>query len=611
MQNRSHLSVLIQEQAKKYGNKTAMMYQDFGGTEWKTVSWNTFADKVKQVSNALLNLGLKPKDKIAVFSQNCVQYLYTDFGAYGIRVISIPFYATSSEQQIQYMINDGEVRVVFVGEQEQYDKAHRIFAVCPTLERIVVFDHSVRISTHDPNTLYFDDFMKLGEGLPRQDEVEKLYSQANDVDICNILYTSGTTGTSKGVILTYGQYAAAFKANDACVPVGENDRVIDFLPFTHIFERGWAYLSLTEGAMLIVNTNPHNIQQAMRETHPTSMSSVPRFWEKVYQAVKAKIDRSSAVQQKMFYEAWKIGKKYNIDYLAAGRKPPLSLRLKYQVANKYVLSLVRAQIGLEHPNIFPTAGAYVSPEVEEFVHSIGICMIVGYGLTESLATVSCDHKGEKFTIGSVGRPINSIEIKIGENNEILLKGPTITRGYYKREALNAQAFDADGFFHTGDAGYLKDGELYLTERIKDLFKTSNGKYIAPQMIESLLLVDKFVDQVAIIADQRKFVSALIVPAFNEIEAWATAHGIKYASREELCQNQQVHNMMMERIETLQQGLAHYEQFKRFTLCAHHFSIENGELTNTLKIKRPVIYEHYKAVIDKMYENTPSDGIITK
>ena len=303
MQNRSHLSVLIQEQAKKYGDKAAMMYQDFGGTKWKTVSWNTFAGKVRQASNALLNLGLKPQEKIAVFSQNCVEYLYTDFGAYGIRVVSIPFYATSSEQQIQYMINDGGVRVVFVGEQEQYDKAHRIFAVCPTLERIVVFDHGVRISTHDPNSLYFDDFMKLGEGLPRQDEVERLYSQANDVDICNILYTSGTTGSSKGVVLTYGQYAAAFKANDACVPVGEDDRVIDFLPFTHIFERGWAYLALTEGAMLIVNTNPHNIQQAMRETHPTSMSSVPRFWEKVYQAVKAKIDRSSAVQQKMFYEA--------------------------------------------------------------------------------------------------------------------------------------------------------------------------------------------------------------------------------------------------------------------------------------------------------------------
>lgn len=611
MQNRSHLSSLIHSQAKKYGDRAVMMYQDFGGEEWKNVSWNEFSMNVKRVSNALLKLGLRAQDKIAVFSQNCVQYLYTDFGAYGIRVASVPFYATTSTQQVQYMINDAQVRLVFVGEQEQYDKAHRAQLLCPSLERIIVFDRHVRISLHDPVALYFDDFIKMGDNLPYQKEVEELYRQANDDDICNILYTSGTTGDSKGVVLTYGQYAAALKANDACVPVGEKDRVINFLPFTHIFERGWAYLSLSEGALLIVNTNPHRIQQSMKETHPTCMSSVPRFWEKVFQAVKAKIERSSPTQQKLFNKAWAIGKKYNIDYLAAGRRPPLSLALEYKLANKVVLARVRAQMGLDNPNIFPTAGAYVSPEVEEFVHSIGICMIVGYGLTESLATVSCDHKGEPFTIGSVGRPIQGIQIKIGENNEILLKGPTITKGYYKRDTLNAEAFDEEGFFHTGDAGYLKDGELFLTERIKDLFKTSNGKYIAPQMVEAMLLVDKFVDQVAVIADQRKFVSALVVPEYSVLEEWATKHGIKFADREELCKNKEVHDMMEERIETLQQGLAHYEQIKRFTLLPHHFSMQNGEMTNTLKIKRPVIYKNYKDIIDKMYENTPSDGVVTK
>lgn len=611
MQNRSHLSVLIHSQAKKYGERNVLMYQDFGGTEWKYLSWADFSRNVKQASNALLKLGLKPQDKIAVFSQNCAQYLFTNFGAYGIRVATIPFYATTSTQQVQYMINDAQVRLVFVGEQEQYDKTHRAQPLCPSLERIIVYDRHVRISMHDPVALYFDDFMKLGEGLPCQQAVENLYTQASDDDICDILYTSGTTGDSKGVVLTYGQYAAALKANDACVPVGEKDRVINFLPFTHIFERGWAYLSLTEGALLIVNTDPHRIQQSMIETHPTCMSSVPRFWEKVFQAVKAKIERSSPSQQKIFNRAWSIGKKYNIDYLAAGRRPPLSLALQYKLANKMVLSRVRAQLGLDNPNIFPTAGAYVSPEVEEFVHSIGISMIVGYGLTESLATVTCDHKNEPFTIGSVGRPINSIQIKIGENNEILLKGPTITRGYYKRDALNAEAFDKDGFFHTGDAGYLKDGELFLTERIKDLFKTSNGKYIAPQMVEAMLLVDKFVDQVAVIADQRKFVSALVVPEYGVLEEWATKHGIKFKDREELCANQEVHDMMEERIETLQQGLAHYEQIKRFTLLPHHFSMQNGEMTNTLKIRRPLIYKNYKEIIDKMYENAPSDGVITK
>lgn len=611
MQNRLHLSVLIHSQAKKYGDRTVMMYQDFGGEEWKNVSWNEFSMNVKRVSNALLKLGLRAQDKIAVFSQNCVQYLYTDFGAYGIRVASVPFYATTSTQQVQYMINDAQVRLVFVGEQEQYDKAHRAQLLCPSLERIIVFDRRVRISMHDPVALYFDDFIKMGDNLPYQKEVEELYHQANGDDICNILYTSGTTGDSKGVVLTYGQYAAALKANDECVDVGEKDRIINFLPFTHIFERGWSYLSLYEGALLIVNTDPHRIQQSMKETHPTCMSSVPRFWEKVFQAVKAKIERSSPAQQKIFNKAWAIGKKYNIDYLAAGRRPPLSLVLEYKLANKLVLSRVRAQMGLDNPNIFPTAGAYVSPEVEEFVHSIGICMIVGYGLTESLATVSCDHKGKPFTIGSVGRPIQGIQVKIGENNEVLLKGPTVTKGYYKRDTLNAEAFDEDGFFHTGDAGYLKDGELFLTERIKDLFKTSNGKYIAPQMVEAMLLVDKFVDQVAVVADQRKFVSALVVPEYSVLEEWAAKRGIKFADREELCRNKEVHDMMEERIETLQQGLAHYEQIKRFTLLPHHFSMQNGEMTNTLKIRRPIIYKNYKDIIDKMYENTPSDGVVTK
>ena len=601
MQVKSHLSVLIHDLANKYGDKTALTFKKFGSDKWQSVSWNQFSLRVKQVSNALLNIGAKPHDKIAVFSQNCVHYLYTDFGAYGIKVCSIPFYATSSEQQIQYMINDGQVRFLFVGEQDQYDKAHRVFALCPSLERIIIFDSSVRISTHDPAALYFKDFIKLGENLPRQTEVEALYQSASMDDMANILYTSGTTGDSKGVMLTYGQYDAALRANDEVVPVSEKDRVINFLPFTHIFERGWAYLCLSEGAQLFINTYPHEIQESMRQVHPTCMCSVPRFWEKVYIAVKAKMDEAGSVQKKLFYHALAVGRKRNIEYIANGKRPPLTLELEYKIINKTILSMVRKQLGLDHPNIFPTAGAYVSPEVEEFILSVGIGMVVGYGLTESLATVSCVHLDKKFTIGSVGRPISSIQIKIGEDNEILLKGPTITKGYYHRDTTNAKVFDEEGFFHTGDAGYMKDGELFLTERIKDLFKTSNGKYIAPQQVESLLLVDKFIDQVAVIADQRKFVSALIVPEFRLVEDWAREHQIAFNSREDLCANEQVKKMLQERINTLQQQLAYYEQIKRITLLPHHFSMESGELTNTLKIRRPIINKNYQAEIDKMYE----------
>lgn len=601
MQTNCHLSVLIHEQAKKYGARPVLTFRSFGSLKWKTVSWNQFSMRVKEVSNALLNLGLKPQETIAVFAQNCIQYLYTDFGAYGVRVISIPFYATSSEQQIQYMIQNASVRFLFAGEQEQYDKAHRVAALCPTLERIIVFDPSVRISSHDPNSIYFEDFLKLGEGLPREPEVEERWAAAEEDDICNILYTSGTTGESKGVVLTYRMYRAALEANDRCVPVDEKDRIINFLPFAHVFERGWAYLVLSEGAQMIVNTYPKEIQQSMRETHPTCMSAVPRFWEKVYVAVKERMDNSGAVQRKLFYHALSVGRKRNVQYLSRGKRVPLALEMEYRVVNRTILSLVRKQLGLEHPNIFPTAGAYVSPEVEEFVHSIGLNMIVGYGLTESLATVSCDHLGEPYTIGSVGRPIEGIEIKISDEGEVMLKGPTIMPGYFRRDTTNAEVFDKDGFFHTGDSGYLKDGELFLKERIKDLFKTSNGKYVAPQMVEGMLLVDKFIEQISVIADQRKFVSALIVPEYNVLEEWAKENHIEFNDREELCRNRQVNAMMRERIETLQQRLAPYEQIKRFTLLPHHFSMESGELTNTLKLKRSVVNRHYQDVIDKMYE----------
>lgn len=601
MQTRCHLSVIAHKLAAKYGERAVFTYKDFGSSVWKKISYNRFSQLVKQASNALLNLGAKPHDKIAVFSQNCLQYLVTDFGAYGVKLVSIPFYATASEQQIQYMINDAQVRFIFVGEQEQYDKAHRIFALCNTLERIIVFDRSVRISTHDPAALYFDDFLKHGEGLPRQSEVEQLYKEASMDDLCNILYTSGTTGDSKGVMLTYGQYDAALAANDAVVKVGENDRIIQFLPVTHIFERGFSYLGFSEGSHIIINTDPHEIQQSMRETHPTCMSSVPRFWEKVYQAVKEKIERSSSFQQKMFRHALEVGRRYNVECKMRCKCPSPWLAMEYKLLDKMILSLVRKQIGLENSNIFPTAGARVSPEVERFVHSVGINMVVGYGLTESLATVSCDRDNKPCTIGSVGRPIGGIEVKIGDDDEVLLKGPTITKGYYHRDAANKDAFTEDGFFRTGDAGYIKDGELFLTDRIKDLFKTSNGKYIAPQLVESLILVDKYIDQVAVIANERKFVSALIVPEFRLVEDWAKEHGIEFCSREDLCANPKVNKMILDRVKTLQQQLAHYEQVKRITLIPHHFSMESGELTNTLKIRRPVVYKNYKQEIDKMYE----------
>ena len=601
MQTNSHLSVLVHDQAKNYADREAMIYQDFGCEQWKSYSWNEFSSCVRTVSNAMLNLGVKVQENVGVFSQNCPQYLFCDYGAWGIRAVTVPFYATSSEQQIQFIINDAKIRFLFVGEQEQYEKAHRVMALCPTLERIIVFDRSVTLSPRDPNALYFDDFLKLGDGFPRQTEVEKCAREATFDDLANILYTSGTTGESKGVMLTHGQYHAALEANGKCVNIHDDDRVLNFLPFAHIFEKAWAVLAVTVGATLIVNNDPKRVQQSMRDTNPTCMSAVPRFWEKVYAGVMEKIEKAGSLQQRIFSNALTVGRKYNIEYLSRGKRPPLTLRLKYDVINKALFGKVRKELGLVNANIFPTAGAAISAHVEEFVHSIGINMIAGYGLTESLATVSCDRLGEPYSVGSVGRIIDGLDVKISEEGEVLLKGPSIFHGYYNRDDITAASFTEDGYFKTGDAGYIKDGELFLTERIKDLFKTSNGKYIAPQMIETRLLVDKYIDQIAVIADERKFVSALIVPEYRLLEEYAKANGIEYGSMEELCADKRINEMIKERIDTLQQQLAYYEQVKRFTILPKPFTMDNGELTNTLKLKRRVVNENYKAAIDKMYE----------
>ena len=601
MLNSSSLTVLIHEQAKVYGDRVALSYRDYDTQTWNTISWNRFSELVSLASNALLKLGVGVQENIAVFSQNKPETLCVDFGAYGVRVVSIPFYATSSEAQIQYMINDASIRFVFVGEQYQYDTAFRVMRLCPTLERLVIFDRKVEKNPQDQFSLYFDEFLELGKGFPFADEVTARSAAVQPDDIANILYTSGTTGVSKGVTLTYGMYAAAIPANDRVMHLSDKDVIMCFLPFTHVFERAWSYWCLSRGSQLAINLKPQDIQMTLREVHPTCMAAVPRFWEKVYAGVQEKIASSSSMQRKLMLDALSIGKKYNIDYKMRGLVPPVQLKLRYIFFEKTIISLLKKTLGLENAHFFPTAGAAIPREVEEFVHACGINMTAGYGLTETTATVSCDWHDSPVSIGSVGRVLEGIEISFGENNEILLKGDTITKGYYRKAEVTAQAIDKDGWFHTGDSGYIKNGELYLTDRIKDLFKTSNGKYISPQALESKFVVDRYIDEISIIADERKFVSALVIPDYKLLEKWASNHAIAVESREQLCSNPVVVQMMMDRIATLQQEFAHYEQVKRITLLPHPFSMERGELTNTLKMRRPVIAQNYKELIDKMYE----------
>ena len=600
MQNVQYLSVLVHEQAKRYGDKTVMTYRDYEKNEWLPISWNEFSDIVKKVSDALLALGVKVQENIATFSQNKPECLFVAFGAYGIRSVTVPFYATSSEAQISYMINDADIRYVFVGEQYQYDTAFRVLSLCPSMQKLIIFDRSVKKNQQDNVSIYFDEFLALGEGTSYEAEKQARMEKFDPDELADILYTSGTTGVSKGVMLTHRMYYDALIANDAVLSLSEKDVALDFLPFTHVFERAWSYLILTEGAQLAVNLRPTEVTQSLREVRPSCMCVVPRFWEKVYSGVQEKINSSSPIQRKLMLEAIKVGKEHNVDYKMRGLIPPLGLRLRYAFFEKTIIALLKKTLGLENGNFFPTAGAAIPPAIEEFIHAVGINMCAGYGLTESTATVSCDWKDKPATIGSVGRVIPGVEVKIGENDEVLLRGTAITPGYYRKEEITRETIDEEGWFHTGDAGYIKNGELFLTERIKDLFKTSNGKYIAPQMIESKLVVDRFIDQVVIIANERKFVSALIVPNYELLKEFAVKYKIEYKDMTDLCKHPDMVKMVQFRIDTLQQEFAHYEQVKRITLLPEPFSMERGELTNTLKIKRSVVSQNYSVEIEAMY-----------
>ena len=592
---------MVHRQAEKYGDKVALKYRDYETSQWIPITWNKFSQTVRQAANALVALGVEEQRNIGIFSQNKPEWLFTDFAAFANRLVTIPLYATSSSAQAQYIINDAQIRFLFVGEQFQYDAAFSAFGFCHSLQKLIIFDRNVVLDPRDKTSIYYDEFLALGKDLPHNNVVEERTARASDEDLANILYTSGTTGEPKGVMLHHFNYREAIRIHDIrLTAMTDKDVSMNFLPLTHVFEKAWTYLCIHRGVQVCINLRPADIQTTIKEIRPTLMCSVPRFWEKVYAGVQEKIAQETGLRKAMMLDAIKVGKMHNIDYLRVGKTPPLLLHLKYKFYEKTIYALLKKTIGIENGNFFPTAGAAVPDEICEFVHSVGINMIVGYGLTESTATVSCfPDKG--YEIGSVGTLMPDVEVKIGENNEILLRGKTITTGYYRKPEATADAIDKDGWFHTGDAGHLKDGHLYLTERIKDLFKTSNGKYVSPQALETKLAIDRYIDQIAVIADQRKFVSALIVPVYGFVKDYAKEKGLEYKDMADLLQHPKVQALFRARIDTLQQQFAHYEQVKRFTLLPEPFSMERGELTNTLKLKRSVVATNYKELIDKMYE----------
>lgn len=596
-----HFAELIHRQAEKYGNRTALKHRDNATGKWLKISWREFSDKVMLTAKAMAEFGIKVQENIGVYSQNMPQCLYTDFGAYGNRVVSIPMYATNSPGQIEYIINDAKIRTLFVGEQLQYNNAFKVQKDSKYLERLVVFDPAVKMNPEDKTSIYFDDFLRLGDNAHAESTVKIRMTEAVPEDLATIIYTSGTTGESKGVMLPHSCYLEAMRIHDVRLPlVTDKDLSMSFLPMTHIFEKAWCYYCLHKGVTIAINQDPKMIQKTLPEVHPTLMCNVPRFWEKVYAGVHEKINSASPAMKKIFLDAIETGRRYNLEYKNKGIPAPCSLKLKFQFYNKTVFTLLKKVLGIERGRFFPVAGAPLSDTVNEFLQSVNIPIAYGYGLSETTATV-CFYPEIGFQFGSIGEVMPGVQVKIDpENNEILVKGKTVMSGYYNKPEETKKAFTEDGFFRTGDAGRLEGNTLFFTERIKDLYKTSNGKYIAPQAIEMVMSGDNYIEQIAVIGDQRKFVSALIVPAYPLLEKYAGEKGISFESREELVKNKDIIRFIEARVEEHQKNLASYEKIKRFTLLPEPFMM-GCELTDTLKLRRPVVLQKYATEIEAMYE----------
>ncbi|KKD59140.1 long-chain fatty acid--CoA ligase [Grimontia sp. AD028] len=590
-----HIVNRIREQVKAQGEKVALRFQQ--GNTWGEMSWRQFGERIDAASKAMLVSGLAVQDKIGIFANNCAEWSIADIAALQVRCVPVPIYPTNTPDQAAYILRDAGVRILFVGDQSQADAAMSIAASCPALEKIVSFTDNVDFAGHEMGQSW-EAFLQTANDNVEQ-EMQARIADASMSDLMTLIYTSGTTGEPKGVMLDYANVAAQIESHDKVLGISENEVSLAFLPLSHVFERCWSFYVLHHGATNCYLSNTNAIREALQEVKPTVMCAVPRFYEKIYSAVHEKVATASPVKKGMFRAAVYIGN-LMAEITRKGKKPAPWLKSAHRMADKLVLSKLRQLLG-GNITMMPCGGAKLEPTIGRFFHAIGVNVKLGYGMTETTATISCWDSGS-FDPDSIGMPMPNAEVKIGQNNEILVRGPMVMRGYYNKAKETAETFTADGFLKTGDAGHIDaQGNLFITDRIKELMKTSGGKYIAPQVIEGKLGKDHFIEQIAVVADARHFVSALIVPCFESLETWAKELNIKYHDRMELIKHSEVVEMFEKRVEELQKELAKFEQVKKFTLLPSEFSMAQGELTPTLKLRRKVILERYKKQIEAMYK----------
>lgn len=595
--NYKHLIEDIKLNVERFNTKNAIFYKNNRLNSWEGISWESFGNEIEKVSKALLNVGISAQQNIAIFSENMPEWIIVDMAIMSIRAVTVPIYATNSKNEAEYIINDAEISIIFVGGQEEYNKAFEISETNHYLKLIVALDEQIKLKS-DQNSVYFKDFktVELSENITI--EFQKRHSELDLCDLASIIYTSGTTGEPKGVMLNHQNFAASLVAHDFELNVSENDVSLSFLPLSHIYERSWVFFCLHRGIGVYFNQNPKQIAEVLKEVKPTVMCTVPRIFEKIFAAIQDKRKEASPTKMKLASWSLGIGNAYFNKHKRIDKRIPLWLKLKFKIADKLVLSKLRDVFG-GRIKFMPCGGAPLAADMVSFFHSFGLNIKCGYGLTETTATVSL-FGYKNFEFNSAGKTIHGSQIKIGENNEILVKGPGVMKGYYKKPRETEEVFK-DGWFCTGDAGAMDaEGNLVITDRIKDLMKTSGGKYIAPQKLELALINDAFIEQIAVIGDQQKYVTALAVPSFENLKKYALEHKITFKDIEELINHNLIKELFEKRFEELQKEFSKVEKIKKFTLLPKEFSIESGEITATLKLKRKVIQQKYKALIDKMY-----------
>lgn len=585
-------AAIILKNVEKHPVKSAIGFKK-KDEAWKELSWKKFGEIVFKTANALKNAGIQENDKVAIYSDNSSEWMIFDLASMAIGAVTVPVYSTNNAEQAEYIINDSSAKAVLVGSQEQYDACLELLQKEENqLETIIVSKKSVWIKK-EFNSFYLEDF--IAKSSPKLEICKKEYD-----DTATLIYTSGTTGTPKGVMLTHGNFIKAFDSHFEFFKFKnfEEELSLAFLPLSHVFERSWSLLCLYGGARVYFLEDPKNIAKTLEEVKPTMMCAVPRFFQKVYAGVLEKAEEGSSLKKKIF--DWALATGWQTAELRRNEKQiPLGLELKESVADMLVFSKIKEKMG-GRLWFLPCGGASLSPEVTKFFDSVGIHVTVGYGLTETTATLTL-FPLTHFEHGTSGKPLPGVEIRIGENDEIQAKGNGIMKGYYNKPEETQKVFTEDGWFKTGDAGKFDDkGNLIITDRIKDLMKTSNGKYVAPQQIENLLTNNNFIQQIMLIAEGRQFVSALIVPNFEFLQDFMKKNNIPFTNWEEAVENEKIIALYKEKIKELQVHLADFEKVKKFTLMPAEFDINTGEITPTLKVKRNVVLKKYADIIEKMY-----------